>query len=111
MLIFSLFALRRQLRRQREQVRRERAAKRHEFVLKKADEYARYAKLAAFSEFMRREVYEYSGEPVDRIIGELESLVAVMADAFKRESLDGEMSALQLYTDDDTVEEDSRTLD
>jgi hypothetical protein len=89
--------------RRREYLRRERAMKRQEFLLRKADDYARFEKLSAFAEYMEREVFEYSEEPVDRLIGELKSLVAVMNQAFKRETFSDEISNAQLYTADDSL--------
>lgn len=88
-------------RRRREQARRERTLKRHEFILKKADEYGRYERLAAFAEFLEQEAYSYSDEPIDRFIGELRSLIEVMKQGFAREALQDEIIRLQLYTEDD----------
>ena len=88
-------------RRQLEQARRERALKRHEYLLKKADDYVRFERLAAFAQFMKRQVYRYSDEPLDRLIGELGTLVGVMEQSFDREALKEEVVRLQLYTDDD----------
>jgi hypothetical protein len=90
-------------RRRREQARHERAIKRHEFILGKADDYARFERLARFAEFMEREVYQYSEEPVDRLVGELTSIIKVMREGFGRNALQEEIAHLQLYTDDDHV--------
>ncbi len=91
-------------RRRREQARRERALMRHEFMLKKADEYARYERLAAFAEFLERGGgCGVSDEPVDRLIGELKSLVEVSGQGFERETLKEEIVRLQLYTEDDPM--------
>jgi hypothetical protein len=85
----------------REQARRERAMKRHEYILKKADDFSRYEKLVAFAEYMERHAYRYGDEPVDRLVDEMRSLVAVMRDSFERESLEAEIERLQLYSEDD----------
>jgi len=91
-------------RRKREQARQERALKRHEFVLKKAEDYVRYQSLSTFAEFLERKVYRYSGEEViDRLIGELKTLVTLMGQNFEREAMQEEIVRLQLYTDDDAV--------
>ncbi len=44
-----------------------------------------------------------SDEPVDRLIGELKSLVEVTGQGFERETLQEEIVRLQLYTEDDPV--------
>lgn len=91
--------------RRREQARRERAMKRHEFLLNKADHYARLAKLSAFAEYVEQEVYEYSNEPVDRLIGELKSFVSVMRAGLTRDALAEEIAQAQLFTADDPIAE------
>jgi len=88
-------------RRRREQARRERALKRHEFILKKADEYGRYERLAAFASYLGRKAYRYGDEPVDRLISELRTIVKVMEEGFAREALQDEIVRLQLYTEED----------
>ena len=88
-------------RRRRERARRDRALKRHEFVLRKAEDYARYERLAAFAAFIERGAYEHSDAPVDRLIGELRSMVEVMEQGFERETLQHEIVRLQLFTDED----------
>jgi hypothetical protein len=90
-------------RQRRAQARRERALRRHEFVLRKADDYARFEKLAAFADFLEHEAYEYSDQPVDRIIDELKSLVAATAQGFTRDMLNDEIIQLRLYTEDDAA--------
>jgi len=90
-------------RRRREQARRERALKRHEFILRKADEYGRYERLAAFAAHLERKAYRYSDEPVDRLVGELRTVVEFMGQGFAREALQDEIVRLQLYTEDDAV--------
>jgi len=82
--------------------RRQRAMKRHEFVLRKADDYARFEKLAGFADFLEREAYRYADQPVDRIIDELKSLVSAAAESFTREALNDEIVRLGLYAEDDT---------
>jgi hypothetical protein len=88
-------------RRRRDQARRERVLKRHEFILKKADEYGRYERLAAFAAYLEHKAYRYSEEPVDRLIDELKTLVEVMGQGFARKALQDEIVRLQLYTEDD----------
>jgi hypothetical protein len=88
-------------RRRREQARCERAVKRHDFILKKADEFARYEKLVAFAEFLELKVSRFSDEPVDRLIDELKAFVEVMGQGFEREKLLEEIVHRQLYAEDD----------
>lgn len=94
-------------RRRVEQARRERALKRHEFILKKAEDFGRYERLAAFAAHLESEVYEHTDEPVDRLIDELTSVVAVLAEGFEREALIGEIGQLNLYAADDLPTEPS----
>jgi hypothetical protein len=89
--------------RRREAARRERAHRRHDFLFRKAEEYARYEKLSAFATFMERSVYSYKDEPADRLIRELKSLVKVMAEGFVRETLNEEIARAQLFAADDPV--------
>jgi hypothetical protein len=89
--------------RRREAARRERAHRRHDFLFRKAEEYARYEKLAAFATFMERSVYSYKEEPADRLIRELKSLVTVMGENLARETLNEEIVSAQLYAPDDPV--------
>ena len=49
--------------------------------------------------FHRRSVY--GDEPVDRLVDEMRSIVAIMRDSFERESLEEEIERLQLYCEDD----------
>lgn len=88
-------------RRRQEQARRERAVKRHDFILKKADEFARYEKLVAFAAFLERKVFRFSDEPVDCLIDELKGFVEVMGQEFEREKLLEEIVQRQLYAEDD----------
>lgn len=88
-------------RRRREQARCERAVKRHDFILRKADEFARYEKLIAFVQFLERRVSRFSDEPVDRLIDELKAFVEVMGQRFEREKLLEEIVHRQLYAEDD----------
>lgn len=94
-------------RRRLEQARRERALKRHEFILKKSEDFRRYERLAAFAAHLESEVYEHTDEPVDRLIDELTSVVAVLAEGFEREALIGEIGQLNLYAADDLPTESS----
>jgi hypothetical protein len=88
-------------RRRREQARCERAVKRHDFILRKADEFARYEKLIAFVQFLERRVSRFSDEPVDRLTEELKAFVELMGQGFEREKLLEEIVRLKLYTEDD----------
>ena len=88
-------------RRRQELLRRERAARRPDFVLRKADDFARYEKLKALSDFLLYGSYRYGGEPADRLIDELRALVESMRRGFEREALSHEIISLSLYATDD----------
>ena len=85
----------------REKEKRERAVQRHEYLLKKVDEFARYKRLADLEQHLRRNVYGYSETTVDRLLDELRELVRRLERGFKRDALAHEIDRLQLYTDDD----------
>jgi hypothetical protein len=89
--------------RRREASRRERAHRRYDFLLRKAEEYARFEKLSAFATFMERSVYSYRDEPADRLIRELKSLIKVMGENLARDTLNEEIARAHLYTADDPV--------
>lgn len=87
----------------RAMARRERALKRREYLLRKADEYARLQKLTAFTESLGREASVYGTEPVDLIAGELKMLVEALSGGFEREAMNEEIERLRLYAADDPV--------
>ena len=91
-------------RRRREKERLERAARRHEYLLKKADEFARYKRLADLEQHLRRNPNGYSETSVDRLLDELRELVRRLEQGFKREALAGEIGRLQLYNNDDEID-------
>lgn len=97
-------------RRRREQARRERRIKRHDFLFKKGKDYVRLQKLTAFADFMEREIQRPSDEPIDRLIGELNSLVATRRQNFERRALEEEIVRLQLYDEDDPLTEPGGSL-
>ncbi|MCC6915643.1 MAG: hypothetical protein IT566_18240 [Rhodospirillaceae bacterium] len=91
-----------QERRRREQARKERIVKRHEYLLKKADDFARYRKVRALAEHLEREARTYgSREPVDHLIDELTALTEVMGAGLGREELGREIAGLGLYAEGD----------
>ena len=92
-------------RRRREQAQRERVLKRQDFLLKKAKNYARYQKLAAFADFMEREIHRCSDRTVTRLLGELKSSLSATRLEFEPEAWKEEIIRLQLYTEDDGVTE------
>jgi hypothetical protein len=88
--------------RRRAQARREREILRREFVLKKADEYARYEKLMRLAGHLKDTASSWAeDQPVDWIISELESFVELLGRQFERGTLNNEIIGLKLYMDDD----------
>jgi len=53
---------------------------------------------------MERQAYRHGDEPVDRLVGEVRSLVVNMRDSFERESLEADIERLQLYSDDNAAQ-------
>ena len=77
------------------------ALKRQDYMLQKAEGYARYQRLVAFSDLMERKVCRFSGEAVDQLVGELKAFVALTKKSFEREELQKEIIRLELCTEDD----------
>jgi hypothetical protein len=88
-------------RRRREEARRQRAAKRHEFLLKKAETYAKYMALLKFCNFLEAEIGSSLNEPADRLASILRSLVEAERQKFDRSVLNSEAAVLGLFSDDD----------
>ena len=92
-----------QAQRQREQARRERAAKRHDYLLRKANDYDRYLKLRTFAEHMERARSYEEPDVVDRLIDELVTITDAMGEGLERAAITQEAQALALYTEDDPL--------
>jgi hypothetical protein len=88
-------------RRRREDARRQRAAKRHEFLLKKADAHTRYLSLLEFRNFLEAEIGSNLNEPADRLASILKGLMEAERQKFGRSVLNSEAAALGLFSDDD----------
>jgi hypothetical protein len=88
-------------RRRREEARRQRAAKRHEFLLKKADAHAKYMALLKFCNFLEAEIGSNLNEPADRLASILRRLVEAERQKFYRSVLNSEAAVLGLFSDDD----------
>ncbi len=89
-------------RRRREQARKKRATRRHEYLLKKADDFARYQKVSALAEYLEEETRTYgSREAVDHLVEELRTLTETLSAGFGREELGREISGLGLYGEGD----------
>lgn len=86
--------------RRREAARQERALKRHEFMLEKADDFARVEALARFAGYLERENHQHSDELVDRFVSELRSHIEQMRMGFCREALQEELVRRRLYVND-----------
>jgi hypothetical protein len=80
--------------------RLERKERRREFMAAKAREYAVFVELQAFAKFMAAQAKR--GEPVDRIVKELQARVDELARKFDREALNAEIARLGLFSGDDT---------
>lgn len=89
--------------RQREQARRERAAKRHDYLLRKANDYDRYLKLRTFAEHMEQARSYEDPDVVDRLIDELVTITDAMGEGLGRTAIAQEAQALALYTEDDPL--------
>lgn len=97
-------------RQRHERARKERATKRHEYLLKKADEFARYQKVSALAEHLEQETRMYgSREAVDHLVEELKTLTETLSAGFGREELAREISGLALYGEGDLPPADEDT--
>jgi hypothetical protein len=90
-------------RRRKDEARRERAKKRREFLLKRSEEHARFAALAAFETFLACKVSQEGIDPIDRMARVLRGIVAEMDQQFGREALNSEIERLALFADDDPI--------
>ncbi len=90
-------------RRHSEVARRERAGKRREFLVRKADEYAEFQRMAALARVIETRAASSAHEPLDRIARELALLIDDMRRRFERAALNDEIARLELFGDDDAV--------
>lgn len=88
-------------RRKQEEARRERAANRRKFLRALADEYAAYAKLAAFAPVILDLSREAGTDPVDRLGRVLRETLAEAGRRFERGTLNAEIERLALFGEGD----------
>jgi len=88
-------------RRRREEARLERIEKRREFLFKKADQYIQLRRLTVFGNFLRTKVSVNGTGPVDRIARVLDDLIVDKDKQFDRETLNGEITRLELFAEGD----------
>ncbi len=91
-------------RRRRDEARRERRRRRREYLIKMAEEYARYSRLDEFAVHLQRELGAGWEQPADRLLEEMRMLLQTMEAQFSRESIEGEIARLCLFADDDMGE-------
>ncbi len=87
----------------REVARRERAKKRRSYIIKKAEDFEEFQKLATLSRFLSKEENSHSAEPVGRVSRVMEQMVAEMRLGFEHHALNEEISKLELFGDDDPL--------